>query len=256
MRLPAKGSRILVIVNILAFILVLIVNSLAGSTSLIGGVNTAKVSDANPTLITPPGYVFAIWGVIYLLLGAFVVYQALPSQKEKDFQAKVGWLFALSCVVNVCWLLLWQYNLIAFSTLLMFALIATLTMIYIRLDIGVSKVSRVEKLTVHLPFSVYLGWITVATIANIAVTLVNLGYTELGLGAANWAVVVIIAALLITGVMLWTRRDIAYAAVLVWALTGIYLKQMAVPTVAYAALGSAIIIIVLAIFVTIKNPRK
>jgi hypothetical protein len=256
MRLPAKGSRTLVIVNILAFILVLIVNSLAGSTSLIGGVNTAKVSDANPTLITPPGYVFAIWGVIYLLLGAFVVYQALPSQKDRSFQTKVGWVFALSCVVNVCWLLLWQYNLIAFSTLLMFALIATLTMIYIRLDIGVSKVSRVEKLMVHLPFSVYLGWITVATIANIAVTLVNLGYTELVLGAANWAVVVIIAALLITGLMLWTRRDIAYAAVLVWALTGIYLKQMTVPTVAYAAMGSAIIIIMLAIFVTIKNPRK
>jgi hypothetical protein len=256
MRLPAKGSRTLVIVNILAFILVLIVNSLAGSTSLIGGVNTAKVSDANPTLITPPGYVFAIWGVIYLLLGAFVVYQALPSHKDRDFQTKVGWLFALSCVVNVCWLLLWQYNLIAFSTVLMFALIVTLTMIYTRLDIGVSKVSRVEKLMVHLPFSVYLGWITVATIANIAVTLVNLGYTELVLGAANWAVVVIIATLLITGLMLWTRRDIAYAAVLVWALTGIYLKQMTIPTVAYAALGSAIIIIMLAIFVTIKNPRK
>ena len=104
MQLSAKGSRTLVIINILAFVLVLVVNSLAGSTSLIGGVNTAKVSDANPTLITPPGYVFAIWGVIYLLLGVFVVYQALPNQQEKDFQTKVGWLFALSCVVNVCWL--------------------------------------------------------------------------------------------------------------------------------------------------------
>ena len=256
MRLSAKGSRTLVIINILAFVLVLVVNSLAGSTSLIGGVNTAKVSDANPTLITPPGYVFAIWGIIYLLLGVFVVYQALPNQQEKDFQTKVGWLFALSCVVNVCWLLLWQYNLIAFSTVLMFALIATLIMIYIRLDIGVSKAPRGEMLAVHLPFSVYLGWITVATIANIAVTLVNLGYTELVLGAANWAVVVIIAALLITGLMLWTRRDIAYAAVLVWALTGIYLKQIAVPSVSYAALGSALIIITLALFVTIKNLRK
>jgi len=256
MRLSKKGSRALVIVNILAFVLVLIVNSLAGSTSLIGGVNTAKVSDANPTLITPPGYVFAIWGVIYLLLGVFVVYQALPSQKEKSFQTKVGWLFALSCVVNVCWLLLWQYNLIAFSTVLMFALITTLTMIYTRLDIGISKVPRGEMLAVHLPFSVYLGWITVATIANISVTLVNLGYTELVLGAANWAVIVIIAALLITGLMLWTRRDIAYAAVLVWALTGIYMKQITVPAVSYAALGSAVIIIILALFVTVKNPRK
>jgi benzodiazapine receptor len=242
MRLSAKDSRTLVIINILAFVLVLVVNSLAGSTTLIGGVNTAKVSDANPTLITPPGYVFAIWGVIYLLLGAFVVYQALPNQQENDFQTKVGWLFALSCVVNVFWLLLWQYNLIAFSTVLMFALIATLTMIYTRLDIGVSKVSRVEKLAVHLPFSVYLGWITVATIANIAVTLVNLGYTELVLGAANWAVVVIIAALLITGLMLWTRRDVAYAAVLVWALTGIYLKQAATPMLSYTALAAAALI--------------
>jgi len=156
----------------------------------------------------------------------------------------------------MCWLLLWQYNFIGFSTVLMFALIATLIMIYIRLDIGGFKVPRGEMLAVHLPFSVYLGWITVATIANIAVTLVNLGYTELLLGAANWAVMVIIAALLITVLVLWNRRDIAYAAVLVWALTGIYLKQIAIPIVSYAALGSALIITALASFVTIKNLRK
>src|SRR4030066_1403513 len=83
-------------VNIIAFVLMVIINGLAGSTTTIGGKNTAQISDANPTLITPAGYVFSIWGIIYLLLGIFVIYQALPSQKGKDYQEKIGWLFCLS----------------------------------------------------------------------------------------------------------------------------------------------------------------
>src|SRR5512136_454224 len=108
--------------NIIAFALTVIVNSLAGSTTLIGGVNTAQISDSNPTLITPPGYVFAIWGVIYVLLGVFAVYQALPSQRDMGYHGKISWLFALSCVINMAWLMLWQYQFIAISTVLMLAL--------------------------------------------------------------------------------------------------------------------------------------
>ena len=95
-------------VNIVAFIAVVIVNGLAGATSIIGGRNTAQVSNSFPTLITPAGYVFSIWGIIYILLGVFVVYQALPDQQGKGFQSKIGWLFDLSCVLNIVWLFLWQ----------------------------------------------------------------------------------------------------------------------------------------------------
>src|SRR4030042_4654031 len=157
-------------VNIIAFVLMVILNSLAGSTTTIGGKNTAQISDANPTLITPAGYVFSIWGIIYLLLGVFVVYQALPSQRGKDFHKKIGWFFVLSCAANIIWLFLWQFEYLSLSVVLMFLLLASLILIYLRLNIGKSKADTRERLAVHLPFSVYLGWITIATIANISAT--------------------------------------------------------------------------------------
>jgi hypothetical protein len=104
---------------------------------------------------------------------------------------------------------------------------------------------------------VYLGWITVATIANVAAALVSLGQTEVILGAANWTILVIAVAVLITGMVLWTRRDIAYAAVLIWALIGIYMKQSSLtPSVAYAAIIGVAIIAVDAVIVTLRTKNK
>ncbi len=111
----AAGNSLLKVTNIIAFVLTVAVNGLAGSTTVLGGKNTAQISDANPTLITPAGYVFSIWGVIYILLGVFVVYQALPNQQGKDFQKRIGWLFVLSSIVNIAWLFLWQFELLTLS---------------------------------------------------------------------------------------------------------------------------------------------
>ena len=166
--------------NIVFFVLTVTMNSLAGSTKIIGGRNTADVSNANLTLITPAGYVFAIWGVIYVLLGVFVIYQILPSQKGKEYLNKISWLFILSSIVNIAWLFTWQFEYLSLSVLLIFALLATLILIYIRLGIGKSNVSLREKLAVHLPFSVYLGWITVACIADVAATLVSYNWNGFG----------------------------------------------------------------------------
>src|SRR5512135_608183 len=136
-----KSARILKPANIVFYILTIVVNSLAGGTTLIGGKLTAAVSDANPTLITPAGYVFSIWGIIYILLGVFVVYQALPSQQGKEYQRKIGWLFVLSSLINIGWLFLWQFEYLSLSVVLMFLLLATLISIYVRLGIGKSMVS-------------------------------------------------------------------------------------------------------------------
>ena len=168
--------------NIAAFIVTLAVNGLAGTTVL-NGRTTAQVSDLYSNPFTPAGYVFAIWAVIYTLLLVFVVYQALPKQKDKPFQKQIGALFILSSVFNVVWLFLWQYDYIALSVVVMFALLATLVAIYLRLGIGKSSAPLSEKLAVHLPFSVYLGWITVASIANVAAALVSLGWSGFGLSA-------------------------------------------------------------------------
>lgn len=223
--MAATNSALLKWLNIMAFLFTVLVNGLAGSTTILGGKNTAQISDTNPTLITPAGYVFSIWGVIYILLGVFVVFQALPSEKEKDYQKRIGWLFVLSSLLNIAWLFLWQFEYLSLSVVLMFLLLATLISIYLRLNIGKSKAPLREKLAVHAPFSVYLGWITIASIANVAVTLVSINWDGFGISPETWAALIIIIALLITILVIATRKDVAYGLVIIWALVGIAVKQ-------------------------------
>ena len=251
--MSSPNSTLLKGMNIIAFVLTVLVNGLAGSTTLLGGRFTAEISDMYPTLITPAGYVFSIWGVIYILLGIFVVFQALPSEKGKDYQNRIGWLFVLSSLLNIFWLFLWQYEYLSLSVVLMFLLLATLIAIYLRLNIGKSAVSLREKLAVHLPFSVYLGWITIASIANVAVFLVSENWDGFGISQETWATLIIIIALLITLLVIVTRRDVAYGLVIIWALVGIAVKQSENQNIVMIAEISAIIIavaLVAAILVT------
>ena len=242
--------------NIIAFVATVIINGLAGSTTLIGGVNTAEISDANPTLITPAGYVFSIWGIIYILLAIFVIYQALPSQKEKEYTKKIGWLFVLSSTANIVWIFLWQYQILSASVILIFLLLATLIAIYLRLNIGKSTASLREKLAVHAPFSVYLGWITIASIANVAVFLVSEKWDGFGISPETWATLIIIVALAITLLVLATRRDIAYGLVIAWALTGIAVNQSGNQNVVTLTEASAIIVLLAIAAIIILNKLK
>ena len=242
--------------NVVVFVVTVIVNGLASSLAL-NGVTTAEVSDLYFTLVTPSGYVFAIWGVIYTLLLLFSVFQVLPSQRDKPFLEQISFLFVLSGVLNIVWLFLWHYDQIVLSVVLMFALLVTLIAIYVRLGIGKFTVTLKERVFVHLPFSVYLGWITVASIANVSSALVSIGWDGFGLASETWAVLVIAVALLITLSVIVTRKDIAYSLVLVWALIGIAVNQMSYPNIVTAANTSAIIIVVaLAVFLALSKLRK
>ncbi len=222
-----RSTSFLQVGNGLAYLAMLIVNSIAGSSRLLGGVNTAEVSAAFPTLVTPAGFTFAIWGVIYALLGAFIVFQLLPSHRSDAFVERVGYLFILSCLFNIGWLLLWQYEYISVSVILIFALLLSLLAIYLRLGIGKSTASNTEKLAVHVPFSVYLGWITIASIADVSSALVSINWSGLGIAATTWAQLVTVVAMAITLLLLVTRRDPAYGLVIVWALFGIVSNQWA-----------------------------
>jgi benzodiazapine receptor len=242
--------------NVLAFAVTVIVNGLASSLAL-NGRTTAEVSDQYFTLVTPAGYVFSIWGVIYALLLAFVVFQALPSQRGKPFLRQISVLFILSSVFNVVWLFLWHYDQIVLSVVLMFALLATLIAVYLRLGIGKTVVSVKERVFVHLPFSVYLGWITVASIANVASALVAVGWDGFGLASDVWAVLVIGVALLITLGVIATRRDVAYSLVLVWALVGIAVNQSAYQNIVLASLiGAVTIAVALAVVLAVSKLKK
>jgi benzodiazapine receptor len=241
-------------VNIVAFIVTVAINGMAGSTNLLGGVTSADVSDMYPTLVTPAGFTFAIWGVIYTLLLFFVVYQALPKNRDKPFLSQVGVLFGLSSVCNVCWLFLWHYDLITYSLVLMLVLLASLILIYQRLDIGRVAVSLKEMALVHLPFSVYLGWISIATIANVSVALTAVSWDGWGIEPSTWAVVIICVALLLSLAMLVTRKDIAFSFVVVWALVGILTKQSAYQSIVLAS-EIGILLLLAAIGVTVAFSR-
>ncbi len=251
----SNQSTLLRTANIFAFVLVVVVNILANLLPL-NGKTTASISDSYPTLIAPAGYVFSIWGIIYALLLIFTLYQSLPSQKDKPFLRQISYFFLLSSLANVVWLFLWHYDQIVLSVLPMFVLLASLIMIYLRLNIGKSDASRFEKLSVHVPFSVYLGWITVAPIANVAAAAIALDWDGLGLDEITWTLLVIVIALVITLGVIVTRKDIAYSLVIIWALVGIAVKQNDKQSIFLSASISAAIVLVALVAVNLRSMLK
>ena len=222
------------IVNVLALILTLSVNGLANALPL-NGHTTGEISDMFKVYFVPAGYVFSIWGVIYLFLIGFAIYQALPSQRENPRLRRIGYLFALSCLANSAWIFLWHSLLFPWTLLVMAALLGLLIAIYLRLGIGKIRVAPAEAWLVHVPFSLYLGWISVAAISNATMLLAYLGWNGWGLPAEIWAVLMLAAATGIAALVSLRHGDVAYALVIVWALAGIAVQQSATPAVSIAA---------------------
>lgn len=233
--------------NALSVLLALAVNVLA-STLPLNGQNTGEISDRFEVFFVPAGYVFSIWGIIYIGWIAFTIYQFLPAQKENPRLQKLGYWFALSGVFNATWLFCWHYNQFGLSVLVMLALLATLIVSYLKLDVGRVQVSAAEKWTVDIPFSVYLGWISVATIANITDYLYAIGWNGFGIGPQVWAVILLAVASLVGLGMALARRDAGYLFVFVWAFAGIAFKQSAVPLVAYSAWVATLVALGLAVY--------
>ena len=230
--------------NIIAFLATIAINSLANILPL-NGITTGELSDLYGNLFTPAGYVFSIWGVIYLLLALFSYYQYGANDSLHD---RIDILFIISCVFNSVWIFLWHYQYVFLSLFAMFGVLGSLILIYIRLGIGERKVDNNERYMVHLPFSVYLGWITVAPIANVAAYLVATGWDGFNQAAINMTVGMIVIAMALTLINTYTKGDVAYAAVIVWALGGILQKQMGMPMIPITA-GAAIVIIVIGVLV-------
>ena len=240
------------IANLLSVILALTVNILASALPL-NGQNTGEISDRFQVYFVPAGYVFAIWGIIYLGWIAFTVFQFQPSQKESPRLRRLGYLFALSNLANAAWLFCWHYNLFGLSVLVMLALLALLIASYLRLNVNRSPVSRLEYWSVDVLFSVYLGWITVATVANITDWLYFVGWDGFGISAPVWAVIMLAVASLLGLGMAITRRDVGYLAVLIWAFIGIALKQTSAPIVVTSAWMAAALMTGLAIISLVRR---
>ena len=222
------------IVNVVAVVVTIAINGMANSLPL-NNITTAEISDSFKVFFVPAGYVFAIWGLIYLFFIAFAVYQALPSQRENPRLRRIGWLFLVSCIANSVWIFLWHYGYLALTVVAMLTLLVSLIMIYLRLDIGRTTVPTVEKWCVDMLFKVYLGWITVATVANVTDLLYDLQWGGFGIAPETWAAIMLVVTMIVTLAMILTRLDVAYTLVIIWAGIGVANKQAAVPIVANTA---------------------
>jgi hypothetical protein len=216
---------------VLTIIATLVVNVLADVLP-INGLNTGQISDRFQVYFVPAGYVFSIWGVIYLGLIAFTVFQALPSQRENPRMRATGWWIALGGLANSAWIFLWHYEQFPLTIIAMLVLLGSLIVTYLRLGIDRSAVSASETWTTRVPFSIYLGWITVATVANVTSLLDYLKWNGFGIAPEIWMWIVLAAVLVIAVLMNFTRRDIAYSLVILWALAGISVKHIDVSSVA------------------------
>jgi hypothetical protein len=222
------------VVIFVAVLATIVVNILANALP-INNQDTGEISDRFDIYFVPAGYVFSIWGLIYIGLIAFAVYQALPSQRDNPRLRRVGYLFILSCAANIAWIFLWHYNVFSVTIIAMGILLISLIAIYLSLEIGRAPVPRAEKWLVHIPFSLYLGWITVATVANVTQVLYWAGWGGWGISPEIWAVIMLIVATVVAGAVSLTRGDIAYMLVIIWAFIGIALKHAGTPTVAITA---------------------
>lgn len=235
------------VANALSVVLAIAVNILA-STLPLNGQNTGEISDRFEVFFVPAGYVFSIWGLIYIGWIAFTIYQFLPAQKNNPRLQDLGYWFALSGIFNAAWLFCWHYNLFGLSVLVMLALLGTLIVSYLKLNVGRAAVSAAERWSVDIPISVYLGWISVATIANITDYLYYIGWDGFGIAPQAWAVIMLVIASLLGLSMALLRRDAGFLFVFVWAFAGIAIKQADAALVAYSAWAATVVALGLAIY--------
>ena len=222
-----KKIMVLQVLNIIAFIGMVIVNYLANALP-INGLTTGEISEMYPNLFTPASITFAIWGLIYLLLALFVYHQAKGLfsniRPRVNLVNDIGLQFIFSCLLNISWILAWHYLKPVLSLFIMIILLLTLIRIY--LSINSNSWTQYSVLKVKLPFSVYLGWISVATVANVAAVLVYLDWGRWGLSEVFWTVLILIFITVLTIVFVLKNKDIAYGLVITWSLAGIIVKRL------------------------------
>lgn len=225
--MTVKTSHLSMRVSVtVAYAIMIVVNALANALPL-NGRGTGDVSDSYSNLFAPAAVSFAIWGLIYLLLGLHVLYQwglfHGAEHKNAAVLKKIALLFSVSSLANAAWIFTWHYDFIGLSTVLMLIILITLGVIIEALR-GLTLTKR-EKWFVRLPFSVYFGWITVATALNITVWLVSIEWGGFGLSETVWAVVMVSVAAIIGTTVALRNSDLAYALVFLWAYIGILIKH-------------------------------
>lgn len=231
----------------LVFIGMLVVNALA-TTGVLNHQTTSEISNSQNVLFTPAGYVFAIWGIIYFLLAVWL-YLQFKNKDKKEIKSEIADLFIVSCLFNILWLVSWHYELFAVSLVVMVLLLLTLILLYKQYAVKDNRFAG------RLPFSVYLGWISVATITNAAFTLKYFD-VSLGISEVTGTIVLIIIAGLLAIAGRYYSKDTYFALVFVWAIIGIGVKNSAPSLVTTAYVVAAIILLAIVVFPIISNHKQ
>jgi hypothetical protein len=256
-----KKAKLLSISNVILFIGVLIVNAAANALP-INGYNTGELSDMYPNLFVPAGITFSIWGVIYILLAIFSIYSLIlvfkGSETNRIYYNGFGLYFAFSSIGNIAWIFLWHYKLLALSVLAMLLILVSLIFTYIRIQGSTHNLPKAKLLLLKIPISIYLGWICVATIANITAFLADRGWNGFGISEVVWTVVVITVAAVLGIAFIIKNNDIFYPLVVIWAFIGIIIKRNAVAIEAEQPIvfASYLMIAILAVGILYKIRKK
>ncbi len=238
------------IITILATLLTITINGVANVLPL-NGLTTGEISDRFDIYFVPAGYVFSIWGIIYLGLIIYTIYQARPAQKDNQALKRIAPVYWLSSLANSIWIFLWHFEVFPLTLIAMLGLLASLLYIYLQLKNSEGS----QKWLVKLPFSVYLGWVTVATVANTSQFLFYFNWGGWGITSAVWAVIMIAVASLLGLLMIWRENDTPYLLVLVWAFIGITVSQAPTAIVTTAA-WTAVAVLVVGVLITLIKHRK
>nr|WP_294903570.1 hypothetical protein [uncultured Lacibacter sp.] len=256
------NTRRLTIYQVLFFAFMITMNALANGLPL-NGYTTGEISAMYPNLFVPAGFTFSIWGVIYLLLLAYVVYSSVILWKQNDADAMMPVVktvtpyFILTCALNGTWIMMWHLLQVELSLFFMLWLLATLILIYIKLQPHRMKLKRMNRL-LYVPFIVYLGWISVATIANTTALLVHYNWNGLGIDAVMWSCIMITSATFLAAFFTVFRSDFFYTMVIMWALYGISVSQKnysEIVTIAYGGIGLCVLLVLTGIIRGVKMKR-
>lgn len=216
-------TKLLAIAVPITLLITLVINGFAASGAL-NGIDTGSLSDLYPVLFTPDGYVFSIWSLIYASLIAFSLYQLRQKLISDSGLNRLRTLTLLNFVLNSTWIIAWQYQYLVVSLLIMAGLLVSLIAIYKEATLLVAH-KKYSKLWLKAPFSLYLGWICVATIANASVVLYDLNWNQFGMSALFWTVVMIGVATVLALLFQWRERDLIVSGVVIWAIIGITQKH-------------------------------
>lgn len=239
--------------NALAYAAVITVNILSNALPL-GGRSTKEISDQFYIYMTPAGYAFIIWSLIYLLLGGFVIYQIRRDTGTRDSIRYIGIWFILSCVFNMTWLFLWHYLYIEWSVIAMLFLVISVGIIY-RKTRRIASPTTGEKLLVKLPFSIYLGWICAAFLVNVGIVIHKNGWSPLGLTELGWSIALLCIGAVIAFLISYPSRDSILPLVFVWAYIAIAVEHKDVDRILLTSFILAAILFIYSIWLFFTRNR-